>query len=106
MGRQRFDSSGQKLRLLRRIVDAVDHGILKGDPPTGPPIVFPALLKQRVHAPPPVGRHKAAAGLVVRRVEGYRQRQLQIPIGQIVKSLQDPAGGKGDMPHADVFPFG
>ena len=94
--------SGQKPRLLRAVVHAVDHGVLKGDAPTGFLIVGFARPDQLLHAPPVIGGHDAGSCLIVRRVQRDRQRELKIPFGKLFKSLDQPAGGKRDVAHADV----
>ena len=69
VGRDRPCMSGQKPRLLRAVVHAVDHGVLKGDAPTGFLIVGFARPDQLLHAPPVIGGHDAGSCLIVRRVQ-------------------------------------
>ena len=65
-----------------------------------------AGIKELLHVVGPVHRHDLGAGLAVRRVERHRQRQLQSQFRQAADAGDDAAGGKRDMPHADVHPIG
>ena len=102
--RERFYPPGKKLRLLRRVVYAVDHCIFKRYAPSGFVIVVFAFSKQFVYAAAAVGRHNAASRFVVRRVQRYGERDLEIALCQIVKPLRQPAGGERNVPHTDIAP--
>jgi len=95
---------GQQPGVLRRVVHAVDHGVFKGNAPTGRFIIPGAGVNERRHAAAVVGRHDLRAGGIVRRVQGDRQRQLQVARRQIVKALDEAARGQRNVAHADVFP--
>ena len=88
------------------VVDPVDHGVFKGYAPPGPAKIPVAGGKQLLHVPGPVHRHDPGPGLAVRRVEGHRQRQLQVLLRQGVDPRHHAAGGQADMAHADVQPVG
>ena len=102
MRRERLYPSGKQLRLLRGIVHAVDHRIFKRYAPSGFVIIGFAFAEKLVHAAAAVGRHNAASRFVVRRVQRYGERDLEIALCQIVEALRQPAGGERYMTHADV----
>ena len=76
MSRHPLQLFGDEIRLPVVVIDTVDHGVLKGDPPPGLFKIPVAGVKQLLHVIGPVHRHDFGAGLTVRRVEGNRQRQL------------------------------
>ena len=106
MARHTGDAPGDQVCLPVVVVDPVDHGVFKGYAPPGPTEIPVAGGKQLLHIPGPVHRHDPGPGLAVRRVEGHRQRQLQILLRQGVDARHHAAGGQADMAHADVQPVG
>ena len=106
MTRHPLQLLGHEIRLPVVVVDAVDHGVLKGDPPSRLLEIPAAGAKQLLHVAGPVHRHDLGAGLAVRRVEGDRQRQLQSQLRQPVNAGHHAAGGQGDVPHPDVQAVG
>ena len=91
-----------EVRLPVMVIDSVDHGVLKGNPP---PCFFKipmAGVKQLLHIVGPVHRHDLRPGLAVRRMERYRQRQLQIQLRQPVNARNHAAGRKRDVAHPDI----
>ena len=84
------------------VIDAVDHGVLKGDAPPGLAEIVVAGGEELLHIVGPVHRHDFGAGLAVRRVKGHREGQLQPQLRQTPDAGDHAAGGKGDMAHADV----
>ena len=106
MRRDPAQAADELLCHLWRVVDIADHGIFKGDPSPGLFKVTAAGIQKLLHRPAPVHRHDAAADLVHRRVQRHGERQLQVLLGQPVDLIDQPAGGKADVPHADVQPLG
>ena len=106
MRRDPAQTADELLCHLRRVVDIADHGIFKGDPSPGLFKVAAAGIEELLHRPAPVHGHDAAADLVHRRVQRHGERQLQVLPGQPVDLIDQPAGGKADVPHADVQPLG
>ena len=106
MSRHALDALGDQVGLPVVIVHAVDHGVLKADAAACLLKIPVAGGKQLLHVIGAVHRHDLGARLAVRRVEGHRQRQLQIQLRQRVDLGHDATGGQTDMPHADVQPVG
>ena len=102
MARHPVELPGDQIRLPVVVVDAVDHGVLKGNPPPGLLEIPVAGLKQLLYIIGPVHRHDPGAGLTVRRMERDGQRQLQSQVRQAVNARDHAAGGQGDVPHPDV----
>ena len=102
MARHTPEFFGDQVRLPVVVVDAVDHGVLKGDAAAGPVKVVVAGPEQLLHIVGPVDGHDLASRLAVRRVEGHGQRQLQFQLRQPPDARHNAAGGQGDVPHPDV----
>ena len=74
VSRRALQVPGQQIRLPVGVVHPVDHGVLVGDAPAGLFKIPAAGGKELLHPDTPVHRHDPAPGLVVRRVQGHRQR--------------------------------
>ena len=105
MPRHAADALGDQIRLPVVIVNAVDHGIFEADAAARLFKIPVAGGKQFLHIIGAIHRHDPGPGLAVRRMEGHRQRQLQIQLRQRVDLRHDAAGGQADMPHPDVQAF-
>ena len=97
-----LELGGNQVRLPVLIVDAVDHGVFKGNPAAGFFEIVVAGIKQFLHVVSAVYRHDLGAGLAVRRMEGHRQCQLQSQVCQTVDTGNHAAGRQRDVPHPDI----
>ena len=88
------------------VIHAVDHRVFKRDAAAGLLKIAVASGEQLLHVVGVVHGHDAAARRAVGRVERNRQRELQIVLRERVDARHHAAGGKRDVPHADVHPVG
>ena len=102
MAQHAFETGGQFSGALVGIVDAAHHRVLEGDPPVRGGDVVPAGLQQLFHAPAAIEWHDPVTDVVVRRVQGHRERELGSQLHELIDLRHDAAGGHRDVPGTDV----
>ena len=102
MGRQALQVLQKLLCSGLRIVYPVNHGVFKGNPPSGGFVVPAAGRQKRLHRVGFVHRHDGAANLVGGCMKGNRQGQLELMLRQLINLRHQAAGGEADVPHGDV----
>lgn len=100
--RDTADLPREFLCAFARIVDALDDGVLEGDDALGGVGVVRAGGKKFVNRPLLVDGHQLGAELVVRRMERDGELELDAFRGELLEAGDDPAGGKRNVPCAEV----
>ena len=102
MTAQRRCQTDQLFRVLFCIVDAADQTIFKGQPPSGFVRIIAAGVHQLLHSVFVSDGHQPAALFICRRMQGKRQRDLKLLVGQPPDVRYNAAGGKGYVSLADM----
>ena len=92
----------QRLGMGRAVIHPGDEGIFVADAPAGLGKIIFAALHQPGNVVLLIHRHNAAAGLIIGRVQRDGKGQPQPQLRQLVNAVAQAAGGKRNMPQAQV----
>ena len=102
VGAERSRDPGELFRVLRRVVDTADQRVLEGDAPPRRLEIGAAGLLDLLDAVLLRDRHDRPALLVVRRVQGDRERDREVLLREVIDARHDAAGRDSDVPPGQV----